>query len=432
MAEPPDLFAHDSATWRDRLDYIVETMRQVSRHTEAAAMVRTYQSRMRGANFSRMLSLSRRGVTPPKFVLARDTSWSVQPDPWKEREKLPVMEGGYLGELAYANEARFVPDLRVPPGDPAASILAPYGSLVAAPVFDGGEALNVVVLLREGKNAFDREMLPQLVWNSNLFGRATHNLVLSDQLKRAYGRLDREMQVIADIQKSLLPREVPKIPGLDIATYYRPAKQAGGDYYDFFPMADGRWGLMIADVSGHGSPAAVEMAITRTLAHTRTGQANGPAAMLDYVNRHLASRYTYGTGTFVTALFATFEPKTRTLRYATAGHPPARLKRCQDGSLLVLDRSRGLPLGVLTETSYTEASLTLEPHDQIVFYTDGITESFDRDNRMFGTERLDATLENCALEASGLLEAVLRELEAFAAGREADDDRTVLVLRVTG
>jgi sigma-B regulation protein RsbU (phosphoserine phosphatase) len=431
MSSAPDLFDRTSSTWRQRLDYIVDTMREVSRHTEPAAMVRTYTERMRATNFSRLLSLSRRGVPARKFVIARDTSWKVQPDPWRERDKLPVLEGGLLGELAYGNEARLIQDLRVPPSDPAEKILEGYGSLAAVPVFDGGEALNVVLFLREGRNAIDPEILPQLVWNSNLFGRATHSLVLSDQLQRAYAQLDAEMRRIADIQRSLLPREIPKIDGLDVAAYYRPARQAGGDYYDFFPMADGAWGLMIADVSGHGSPAAVEMAITRTLAHTRTREAASPAAMLDFVNRHLASRYTYGTGTFVTALFASYDPRTRELVYANAGHPPARLKRCADGSLLVLDASRGLPLGILPETRYADARVTLQPHDQIVFYTDGITEAFDPDNRMFGTERLDPTLENCALEASGLLDAVLGELESFTRGREAHDDRTLLVLRVT-
>ncbi len=103
---------------------------------------------------------------------------------------------------------------------------------------------------------------------SNLFGRATHNLVLSDQLKVAYEAVDYEMKVVADIQRSLLPMQMPSIPTLSLAAHYQTSHRAGGDYYDFFPLPDGKWGILIADVSGHGTPAAVLMAVTHSLAHT--------------------------------------------------------------------------------------------------------------------------------------------------------------------
>src|SRR5207244_2587168 len=132
--------------------------------------------------------------------------------------------------------------------------------------------------------------LPELVWLSNLFGRATNNLVLSEELQRAYQTLDRELKVVGQIQRSLLPARLPTIPTLDLATHYQPSQRAGGDYYDFFPLPAGKWGIFIADVSGHGTPAAVLMAVTHCIAHTHPGPPQPPAKVLDYLNRHLATR----------------------------------------------------------------------------------------------------------------------------------------------
>src|SRR6185369_10191873 len=128
---------------------------------------------------------------------------------------------------------------------------------------------------REPK-AFNPDQFPEFVWMGNLFGRATHNLVLSDELRSAYNTVDREMQIVADIQRSLLPETLPKIPTLDLAAYYQTSRRAGGDYYDFFPLPDGRWGILIADVSGHGTPAAVIMAITHSIAHSFPGPPSSP------------------------------------------------------------------------------------------------------------------------------------------------------------
>src|SRR5262249_10816585 len=158
---------------------------------------------------------------------------------------------------------------------------------------DQGVALNMVVVLSKRPAAFSKEGFPEMVWVSNLFGRATNSLVLSAELKEAYTALDNELQVVADIQRSLLPTELPRIPTLDLAAWYQPSRRAGGDYYDFFPLPEGKWGILIADVSGHGTPAAVLMAITHCIAHTHPGPATPPGEILSYVNCHLNARYTH-------------------------------------------------------------------------------------------------------------------------------------------
>ncbi|MHC4819959.1 MAG: PP2C family protein-serine/threonine phosphatase [Planctomycetota bacterium] len=417
MSEGVDLFDREGSTWQERLDLIVETMRAISQETNPHAMVAAYSQRMRWMRMGRVISLCRRGVEPPKFVLARDSHWETQPNPWHERDQLPVLEGGLLGELAYGNDVRLIQDLQVRDDDPAADRLRGYRSLVALPVYDRGEALNVVVFLRESRDAFDPEDLPHWVWMTNLFGRATHNLVLTDEVKRAYAMLDAELRLIADIQRSLLPPALPQIPGLDLAAYYRPATRAGGDYYDFFPLPDGNWGVLIADVSGHGSPAAVEMAITRTLAHIAAQEMSEPGPILESVNRNLAARGSSARGAFVTAFLGAYDPQARTLRYA---------------SLFGLEVAGGPPLGVIQGPQYREEIAELVVGDQILFYTDGITEAFNDANEMFGHDRLDKTIENCGISAQALIDSVLEGLGRFTDGREVADDLTLLVARVTG
>ncbi len=288
----------------------------------------------------------------------------------------------------------------------------------------------MAVLMRSAPSAFNRDEFPEHVWMSNLFGRATHNLVLAEELKRAYNVVDRELKLVADIQRSLLPRTIPEIPGLGLAAHYQTSQWAGGDYYDFFPLPGDRWGLLIADVSGHGTPAAVMMAITHSIAHAVPGSPDPPASMLNHVNRQLATLYTSDTEAFVTAFYAIFDPYRRELTYASAGHNPPRLKRCEDGSIIALDGVGNVPLGLFADQEYEQFTQPLRLGDQIVFYTDGITEATNSENAMFGTERLDDALANCQLDASGLIRAVLDSLEEFTGGEPATDDRTLLVAKV--
>jgi sigma-B regulation protein RsbU (phosphoserine phosphatase) len=288
----------------------------------------------------------------------------------------------------------------------------------------------MVVIFRNEPGAFKRDTLPEHLWLSNLFGRATHNLVLSDQLRGAYEAVDRELQVVADIQRSLLPVELPKIPTLDLAAHYQTSKRAGGDYYDFFELPDGRWGFLIADVSGHGTPAAVMMAVTHSIAHTLHDEPDPPSRLLNFINRHLTARYTNGKGTFVTAFYGIYDPKTRTLTYANAGHNPPRHKRSGQIVLGSLEGSLSLPLGIEPDEQYVDATQTFAPGDAVIFYTDGITEARNRQNGLFGLERLDQTLLSADFDAAEILDRVLKSVDTFTEGAPATDDRTLLVAKI--
>jgi sigma-B regulation protein RsbU (phosphoserine phosphatase) len=237
------------------------------------------------------------------------------------------------------------------------------------------------------------------------------------------------MAAVADIQRSLLPAKLPDVPGLDLAAHYQTSKHAGGDYYDFFPLPGGQWGILVADVSGHGTPAAVLMAITHSIAHTCGDPRCPPGNLLAFVNDRLAAAYTGGGGHFVTALYAVWDPATRVLEFANAGHPSPRVRR-PDGSVESLDGENGLPLGILEGETFPNRQRTLEPGDVLVLYTDGITEARNHGSELFDTPRLDAAVASSDRAATDVLDAVLGAVAEFSDGRAADDDRTVLVAKV--
>ena len=252
----------------------------------------------------------------------------------------------------------------------------------------------------------------------------------NEELEQAYALVDQELEVVGGIQQSLLPEALPHIPTLDMAVHYETSLRAGGDYYDFFPLSDGRWGILIADVSGHGAPAAVLMAITQSIAHFYHDQ--GPSApaheMLAFLNNTLCRRYTQYSSHFVTAFYALYDPVRRRIEYACAGHNPPRL--CRAGAISGLDEGRGLPLGVTPEAPYRDVETLLAPGDVLVFYTDGITEAMNASSELLGLERLDTTLQGCQGNAQETLAAMLEDLAAFTGGAPPNDDRTVLVARL--
>jgi sigma-B regulation protein RsbU (phosphoserine phosphatase) len=285
--------------------------------------------------------------------------------------------------------------------------------------------------MRQEPDAFSPQHFPEWVWLSNLFGRATHNLSLTEDLRDAYRIVERELKVVADIQRSLLPKVLPRIPTLDLAAHYQTSRWAGGDYYDIFALPDNRWGLLIADVSGHGTPAAVMMAITHSIAHTYPGAPDPPGRLLAFLNDTLTRWYTADNEAFVTAFYGIYDPSRRELHYACAGHNPPRLVSCVDGSIAALDGVSSLPLGIVPGETFPEHVQALRPGDQVVFYTDGITEATSPDGQLFGTERLDQVLMSCPIRARDILTSVLEELDRFTAGQPAEDDRTLLVAKVS-
>jgi sigma-B regulation protein RsbU (phosphoserine phosphatase) len=421
--------------WKEELAIIDRTMRAISGIRDPEELVTQYYDGIgKLVPAGDYVSLSRRNVEPPHYLITRSSRFTEHPNPWTEREKLPKLSGGLLGEIVYANAPVIIEDLpaRLRSDDPGYFYLQGFSSLFALPQYDNGEGVNVTAMLVSPGRELDRSMIPMMHWQAGLFGRGTTNLVLRNQLSEALTDLDRELQVVGEIQRSLLPARLPAINGFDLAALYRTSARAGGDYYDFFPLPGGRWGLFIADVSGHGTPAAVLMAITHAIAHAQPGTHTPPGALLTYLNERLAATYT-SAGTFVTAFYAILDPEARTLTYARAGHNPPRLAR--DGRVSSLDEVGSLPLGIAAGQRYEEAVARLECGDVLALYTDGITEAMaPRSNGeapiLFGVERLDAVLLRAAeARASECVDRVRDELTAFTQNAPPRDDQTMIAIK---
>jgi sigma-B regulation protein RsbU (phosphoserine phosphatase) len=420
--------------WQEELTIIDETLKAISGVTDPEELIEIYWNGIgQLIEIEDYLAVSRRNVEPPYYLITRSSRFTEHHNPWTQRDRLPRLSGGLLGEIAYANRPLIIEDLpsRLAADDPAHFYLEGFQALTALPQYDGGEALNTSMMLLPAGLEIDHALIPTLHWQGGLFGRGTQNLVLRNQLSATLAQLDRELEIVGEIQRSLLPRELPPISGFELAADYQTSARAGGDYYDFFPLADGGWGLFIADISGHGTPAAVLMAITHAIAHAQPGTHTPPAALLEYLNDQLARAYTRD-GTFVTAFYAVLDSPTRRLTYAAAGHNPPRL--VHGARILPLDENGGLPLGIVPGQSYSEATLALEPGDLLLLYTDGVTEAMapapGGEPKLFGVRRLDELLlQSAAGSARACIERIRAEVAAFQGQAPPVDDQTVIAIR---
>jgi serine phosphatase RsbU (regulator of sigma subunit) len=248
-----------------------------------------------------------------------------------------------------------------------------------------------------------------------------------EQELRELQRIEQELQVARSIQQASLPKEVPKLEGWQITPYYQPAREVGGDFYDFFELDDGRLGLVVGDATGKGVPAALVMASTRTMLRA-VAQALGSSSPGDVLRRVNDSLVTgIPPNMFVTCFYAILDPKSASLSYANAGHDLPYLRR-RSGEAEEL-RARGMPLGLMPGMDYEEKEIVLEEGEAALFYSDGLVEAHDPKGEMFGFPRLQALVAEHGEERS-LGEALLEELYAFVGeGWEQEDDITLLTLR---
>ncbi len=243
-------------------------------------------------------------------------------------------------------------------------------------------------------------------------------------------RLEREMHVAAEIQRQILPKGAPQVPGFQLIGWNRPAREVGGDYYDMFPTRDGRMGLLVGDVSGKGIPAALMVSILHSALRLLVEQIGAGAGLLARLNRHIQESST--PNKFITMLLGELDPGTGRLRYVNAGHNPGLLLR-RDGRVEELGAT-GVPLGLLTGSRYTEREVTVEPGDLLCVYSDGITEAESVTDDEFGTERLIELLRAHHDDAplDELLESIQSAVGDFSQGRPQYDDQTLLLLRRLG
>jgi sigma-B regulation protein RsbU (phosphoserine phosphatase) len=225
------------------------------------------------------------------------------------------------------------------------------------------------------------------------------------------------------VQKSLLPAQPPCIPGFTLVPHWCPVREVAGDFYDFLPLSDGRWGLLLADVSGKGAPAALYMALARSLIRSEAGRHADPSAVLTAVNRRLLLEAPGEM--FVTAFYAVLDPVSRSLTYANAGHDPPFLRSASGVQRLTLG---GLIMGLFEELRLKDETLTLGSGDTLVAYTDGLTDAVNDRDEQYSDSRLAGTINNAPVAAQEILTHILQDLEAFAGSAPRPDDITLLIL----
>jgi sigma-B regulation protein RsbU (phosphoserine phosphatase) len=250
-----------------------------------------------------------------------------------------------------------------------------------------------------------------------------------ESYRRELERTEYEMETARGIQQSFLPESPPKIDGFELAALNLPARQVGGDFYDFIPVSSDKWGIVIADVSGKGVPAALFMALSKTLVRANVSDNITAAQAIEKANYTISQEAKMGM--FVTLFYAVLAPEKKRLQYVNAGHNPPFVIKRSSGDVTLLKAS-GIAMGVMDDAVLEEKEIILDPNDVVVFYTDGITEAVNAKNEQFGEKRLIETItRNTDLPVNDLITRVKDEVFTFAQGQPQFDDFTLVLLKAT-
>ena len=251
---------------------------------------------------------------------------------------------------------------------------------------------------------------------------ATRQRLEQERIERE--RIEQELQLARSIQQASLPKEVPYLQDWQINPYYHPAREVGGDFYDFHLLSEDRLGVVVGDATGKGVPAALVMASARSMLRALAQASNSPGEVLRRVNDALVTDIP--PNMFVTCFYAILEPESGTLSYANAGHDVPYLWRGGDADEL---RARGMPLGLMPGMSYEQKEIELDCGQSVFFYSDGLVEAHDPKGQMFGFPRLMALVAEQGEEGS-LGDLCLEELYSFVGESwEQEDDITLLTLK---
>jgi phosphoserine phosphatase RsbU/P len=337
----------------------------------------------------------------------------------KKGHRLKIGREGMVGYVASTGQTRYAPDV----------LKDPYyigcehsvRSEVAIPLRVGERLVGVFTASHPEVDGFPRQQLRLLQAFCDHVAVAVNNARRFDLERSERAALDREANEARAIQQALLPKSSPYIPGYVISGLSVPARAVGGDWYDFIPFPDGNWGIVLADVSGKGTAAALLMSATRGMLRSLAEACCTPGEVLTKLNQLLVNDFP--AGKFVTLIYAVLDPATRKVTFANAGHLHPLLI---DGTgEHFLDVERGLPLG-LACGDYSETEVSLSAGSRLIFYSDGITEAVDADEQEYGLVRL----AEHAIQAEASAVSIVEDVRAFANGRGVRDDATVVFLGV--
>jgi sigma-B regulation protein RsbU (phosphoserine phosphatase) len=330
---------------------------------------------------------------------------------------------GLIGQVALTAEPITSPDVRKNPN--YINARSETRSEMVAPIISNTEVIGVFDLESDELNAYSEDDLQVLALLASQVAIIIEKVMLHEQLIEKK-RLEGQLEVARQVQLELLPARDPQLEGYDISAYNFPTEEVSGDYYDWVQIYDDQIGLVIADVSGKGVPAALLMAFLRASLRAATHVGYSPHISMAKVNYLLWE--SIERNQFVTAFYGILDVTNKTLTYTNAGHnPPILLK--QNGDLSFIDRG-SIPLGMFRDTRYHEYYLTTDPGDVLMLYTDGVTEANDPHGEEFGRDRLaQAVIANRQLGARELISAVYTEVLAWTGGRGATDDVTFFVIK---
>jgi serine phosphatase RsbU (regulator of sigma subunit)/anti-sigma regulatory factor (Ser/Thr protein kinase) len=358
---------------------------------------------------------------------ARAEQRPAESDPAPEQAPVEIAPNDPL--LAYfqsAGEAVDVQGLEL--DSPALRELKEAGVKLAVPLVSQGELIGVLNLgprLSEQEySSDDRKLLDNLAAQAAPALRVGQLVREQEAEAATRQRFEQELEVARLIQQNFLPKKLPDLPGWQVAAYYRPAREVGGDFYDVIPLPDGRVAFVVGDVTDKGVPAALVMSATRSVLRASATRLIEPGLVLERVNEHLCPDMP--AKMFVTCLYGVLDPASGLLRFANAGHDLPYVKTATG---VIELRARGMPLGLMPGMDYEEKEAVLEPGDSVLLHSDGIVEAHDPDREMFGFPRLKATMA----ESPGgreLIDTVNAVLETFTGpGAEQEDDITMVTLQ---
>jgi serine phosphatase RsbU (regulator of sigma subunit) len=353
-------------------------------------------------------------------------------------------------EVAEEREVPEAPRIEIAPDDPILAYLASVSGVVeveklnldspalramkaadvkvVVPLVSQGELIGLLNLgprlSQQEYSADDRKLLSDLASQTAPAVRVAQLVRQQQRAAQERERIEQELRVARLIQQTLLPKALPDTPGYELAAHYQPAREVGGDFYDFLELDDGRLGLVVGDVTDKGVPAALVMATTRTLLRAVAGRIDAPGEVLERVNDVLYPDIP--PNMFVTCLYAILDRETGRLHYANAGHDLPYMKH--EGGAKEL-RATGMPLGLMPGMEYEEKEVFLKPGESVLFYSDGLVEAHDPRREMFGFPRLQGFV-GAHPGGATLVDFLLSELGRFTGeGWEQEDDITLVTLQ---
>jgi serine phosphatase RsbU (regulator of sigma subunit)/anti-sigma regulatory factor (Ser/Thr protein kinase) len=360
----------------------------------------------------------------------------------RTEEQAPAVEAG-------APQATTVPVVEIPPNDPIVAYfqsapgavdlaeleldspalveLRAAGVRLAVPLVSQGELVGLLNLgprlSDQDYSTDDRKLLNSLAAQAAPALQVAQLVRRQEAEARSRERIEQELRVATLIQQNFLPKKLPDLPGWNISAYYRPAREVGGDFYDFVELPDGHVGLVIGDVTDKGVPAAMVMAATRSVLRASAARVISPGEVLERVNELMCPDMP--AKMFVTCLYGVLEPSTGRFRFANAGHNLPYIRTAEGTAEL---RATGMPLGLLPGIKYEETEAILEPGQVMLLHSDGVAEAHSADREMFGFPRL-LDVVGSRRDGGEVIDRVLTELGRFVPpGAEQEDDITLVSL----